>query len=167
MKELVIHPFQPVFDPDSKILILGTIPSPKSREQNFYYGHPQNRFWRIMADVFDEKPLLTIPEKCDFLHKHHIALWDVYSSCEIQGADDASIRNAVPNDLELIFSGCMIRAVFTNGAKASAAYKKHFAGRYSLPWHALPSTSPANCRNWTYETLRDAWLAIKLLPIRS
>ena len=103
----------------------------------------------------------TIPEKCDFLHRHHIALWDVYSSCEIQDADDSSIRNPVPNDLEIIFSGCMIRAVFTNGTKASAAYKKHFAGRYSLPWSALPSTSPANCRNWTYETLRDAWRVIK------
>ena len=167
MKETVVHPFDPIYDRDSKILILGTIPSPKSREQNFYYGHPQNRFWRILSDIFDEKPLLTVLEKCEFLHRHHIALWDVYASCDIQGADDSSIRNAVPNDLDIIFSGCTIRTVFTNGTKASAAYKKHFSRRYCLPWYALPSTSPANCRNWTYETLRDAWGAVKLVPIKS
>ena len=170
MKETVVHPFDPIYDRDSKVLILGTIPSPKSREQNFYYGHPQNRFWRIMSDIFAEKMPLTIPEKCNFLHRQHIALWDVYASCEIQGADDSSIRNAVPNDLDLIFNGCTIQTVFTNGSKASAAYKKHFSGQYSLPWYALPSTSPANCRNWTYETLREAWRVISYsltLPIKS
>ncbi|MBQ6503862.1 MAG: DNA-deoxyinosine glycosylase [Flexilinea sp.] len=161
MKETVIHPFDPIYDRDSRILILGTIPSPKSREQKFYYGHPQNRFWRIMTDIFGEKPLLTVSEKCDFLHKHHIALWDVFASCEIRGADDSSIRNAVPNDLDLIFDGCKIRAVFTNGGKASAAYRKFFPEHHSIPWYPLPSTSPANCRNWTYETLCEAWRIIR------
>lgn len=160
MKELIIHPFDPIFDAGSEILILGTIPSPKSREQNFYYGHPQNRFWHIMADIFEEQPLQTIGKKCDFLHRHHIALWDVFAACEIRGADDASIRNAVPNDLDRIFSVSPIQTVFTNGTKAAAAYRKHFLAKYSVPWLALPSTSPANCRNWTYETLREEWKKI-------
>ena len=143
---------------DPFVLILGTLPGDESIEAGKYYQNPSNRFWSIMYSLFDGD---SKEDRRTFITSHHIALWDVFSSCEIQGADDSSIRNAVPNDLELIFSGCMIRAVFTNGSKASAAYKKHFAGRYSLPWHALPSTSPANCRNWTYETLRDAWSIIK------
>ena len=162
MQNLVIHPFEPIYDSDSRVLILGTIPSPKSREQNFYYGHPQNRFWRILTDIFEEGPLQTIPEKKCFLHRHHIALWDVFASCEIRGANDSSIRGAAPNDLGCIFKHCPIQAVFTNGTKASAAYRKFFLSLYSVPWHPLPSTSPANCRNWTYETLRDAWDVIKV-----
>ena len=160
MPETIIHPFAPVFDAGSRILILGTIPSPKSREQQFYYGHPQNRFWRLLPDIFNEKPLKDIEEKTEFLHRHHIALWDVYASCEIQGADDSSIRKEVPNDLGIIFSLCQIRAVFTNGKKAASAYRKFFTEQYSVPWYGLPSTSPANCRNWTYETLKSAYSMI-------
>lgn len=157
MPELIIHPFEPIFDRDSKVLILGTIPSPKSREIHFYYGHPQNRFWRILPELFDEPVLSTIREKTDFLHRHHIALWDVLASCEIKGADDASIRNAVPNDLSKIVDHCQLNAVFTNGQKASMYFRKYFSGVSTIPWIPLPSTSPANCRNWTYETLKDAW----------
>lgn len=160
MAEFITHPFEPIFDSDSRILILGTIPSPKSRELNFYYGHPQNRFWFIMADLFGENKLKTIPEKYDFLIRQKIALWDVFASCEIQGAEDSSIRNALPNDLERVFSTAKIRAVFTNGQKASAAYKKYFLPKYDIPWCALPSTSPANCRNWTYEKLKEAYRVI-------
>ena len=161
MNELIIHPFRPLFDANSKVLILGTIPSPKSREVCFYYGHPQNRFWKILPDLFDEGELRSVEQKKAFLLKHHIALWDVFASCEIRGADDSSIRNAVPNDLSEIFGHCEIHAVFTNGQKASAAYRKFFLNKISVPWHPLPSTSPANCRNWTYETLKDAYSIIK------
>ena len=160
MPNLIIHPFEPIFDRESKVLILGTIPSPKSREIQFYYGHPQNRFWRILAELYKEPALSTIEEKTVFLHRRHIALWDVLASCEIKGADDASIRNAVPNDLSRIFDNCSLNAVFTNGQKASLYYRKYFAGNSPIPWIALPSTSPANCRNWTYETLRDAWRVV-------
>ena len=113
-----------------------------------------------MADLFDEPMYTTVEEKKDFLQRNHIALWDVFASCEIKGAEDSSIRNEVPNNLERIFSSAEIKAVFTNGQKASSAYKKYFSGKITVPWIALPSTSPANCRNWTYETLRDAYRVI-------
>ncbi len=163
MPEQIIHPFAPIFDKDSLILILGTMPSPKSRENDFYYGHPQNRFWRILSELTGEPPLVSNQEKADFLHRHHIALWDVLASCEIRGADDASIRNTVPNDLDLVLSACPIRTVFTNGQKAGSLYRKYFGNTISIPHVSLPSTSPANCRNWTYVTLKEAWKVI--LPL--
>ena len=160
MTERIIHPFEPFCDVESRVLILGTMPSPKSRETQFFYGHPQNRFWRIMAELFDEEPLLTVPEKCRFLREHHIALWDVLGECEIKGADDSSIRNPVPADLSRVFVVSSIRAVFTNGQKAALYYRKFHQEKYALPWYALPSTSPANCRNWTYETLKAEYSRI-------
>ncbi|MFQ9956838.1 MAG: DNA-deoxyinosine glycosylase, partial [Turicibacter sp.] len=96
--QVVEHTLSPIYDKNSKVLILGTMPSPKSREVGFYYGHPQNRFWKVLADIFNEKSLTTIEEKITFLHRHQLALWDVLQSCEIQGADDASIKNPIPND---------------------------------------------------------------------
>ena len=158
--DLIIHPFEPFYDTRSKVLILGTMPSPKSREVQFYYGHPQNRFWKILADLFSKPGFTSIEEKKNFLAEKNIALWDVYASCEIRGADDASIRNAIPNDLHKIIEHCQIWAVVTNGQKASSAYRKHFLDEIHVPWHPLPSTSPANCRNWTYETLKDAYSII-------
>ena len=160
MNERIYHPFQPIFDEKSKILILGTIPSPKSREVQFYYGHPHNRFWRILQDLFETPSILSVEDKKRFLLQHKIALWDVLASCEINGADDSSIRNAVPNNLNLILQKCSIRAVFTNGQKASLYYRKYFYNDITIPWFPLPSTSPANCRNWTYETLKDAYRII-------
>lgn len=160
MAEWIDHPFEPFFDAGSRILILGTMPSPKSRAVNFYYGHPQNRFWRILSDLFREPLPETTAEKAALLTDHHIALWDVFAGCEINGADDASIRKAVPNDLSVIFERCEIHAVFTNGQKASSFYRKIFLPKYSVHWTALPSTSPANCRNWTYDTLRVAYSVI-------
>ena len=100
MKETIIHPFNPIYDKDSKVLVLGSIPSPKSRELGFYYGHPQNRFWKVLSKVYDEPIPNTIEEKKTFVLKHHIALWDVVHSCEIVGASDSSIRNVVSNDIE-------------------------------------------------------------------
>lgn len=140
--ERVVHEFPPVYDKNSRILILGTIPSPKSRERGFYYMHPQNRFWKMLCAVLGEK----IPEDTDgrreLCLKHGVALWDVLESCDITGAEDSSIKNAKPNRLELILGSSPIRAVFTTGKKAHALYKKYFPG---LPGDiCLPSTSPAN-----------------------
>ena len=136
--ETVTHEFPPLYDDNSKVLILGTIPSPKSREKGFYYMHPQNRFWKILKEPFP----VTIDDKKSLCLKHGIALWDVLESCEISGAQDSSIKNAVPNDLGGLISGHSINAVFTTGKKAHALYRKYFP---DLPEDiCLPSTSPAN-----------------------
>ena len=121
---LVTHEFDAFFDKDSRVLILGTIPSPKSREQGFYYGHPQNRFWKVLADVLGEEFPQTVEERKRFLKRNHIALWDVLESCEIKGASDVSIRNARPNDMNRILQAADIRAIFATGAKAAQLYKK-------------------------------------------
>ena len=142
----VTHEIQPVFDSRSRVLLLGTMPSPASREQGFYYGHPQNRFWRMLATIFDEPVPRTIEEKRDMLLRHHIALWDVLASCEIEGASDASIRDAQPNDLARIFDAADIRAVFATGTKAGELYRKLIEPTLGMPCTTLPSTSPANAK---------------------
>ena len=142
----VTHEIQPVFDNRSRVLLLGTMPSPASREQGFYYGHPQNRFWRVLAAIFDEPAPRTIEEKRDMLLRHHIALWDVLASCEIEGASDASIRGARPNDLARIFDAADIRAVFATGTKAGELYRKLIEPTLGVPCTTLPSTSPANAK---------------------
>lgn len=142
----VTHEIQPVFDSRSHVLLLGTMPSPASREQGFYYGHPQNRFWRVLTAIFDEPAPRTIEEKRDMLLRHHVALWDVLASCEIEGASDASIRDAQPNDLARIFDAADIRAVFATGAKAGELYRKLVEPTLGVPCATLPSTSPANAK---------------------
>ena len=142
----VTHEIQPVFDSRSHVLLLGTMPSPASREQGFYYGHPQNRFWRVLAAIFNEPAPRTIEEKRDMLLRHHIALWDVLASCEIEGASDASIRDAQPNDLARIFDAADIRAVFATGTKAGELYRKLIEPTLDAPCTTLPSTSPANAK---------------------
>ena len=142
----VTHEIQPVFDSRSRVLLLGTMPSPASREQGFYYGHPQNRFWRVIAAIFDEPAPRTIEEKRDMLLRRHIALWDVLASCEIEGASDASIRDAQPNDLARIFDAADIRAVFATGTKAGELYRKLIEPTLDAPCTTLPSTSPANAK---------------------
>ncbi len=157
--ETIIHPFSPIYDSDSRVLILGTMPSPKSRENRFYYGHPRNRFWPVMAALFGREPFQSNAEKTAFLLEHHIALWDVFAACDIHGADDASIRNAVPNDLDIIFNQAPIAAVFTNGKKASEAYRRNFGKNKAAPHIELPSTSPANCAV-KYDALLAAYRSI-------
>ena len=153
------HPFPPLYRGDSKILILGSFPSVKSRQQNFFYGHPQNRFWRVLAGVLDEEVPNTIEDKKDFLYQHGIALWDVLAACEIEGSADSSIKNAVPNDLSPILTGAQIRAVFVNGRTAEKYYRKYIqplTGRQAI---CLPSTSPANAA-WTEDRLKETWRII-------
>ena len=143
----ITHEFPPVFDKNSKVLILGTIPSPKSRELGFYYMHPQNRFWKMICEVLGVKIPPNINGRRELCLKHGIALWDVLESCEIKGAEDSSIANAVPNDLGRIITngGCKIRKIFTTGKKAHALYQKFFRDLTQFPEEiCLPSTSPAN-----------------------
>ncbi len=144
--KLVTHAFEPVFDQNSRILVLGTMPSPASRQNGFYYSHPRNRFWPVMAEVLGE-PLPTTPEeKRELALRRGIALWDVLASCTIAGAEDASIRRPVANDLSVIFKTADIRAVFTTGGKAHQLYRRYCLPITGMEDIALPSTSPANCR---------------------
>lgn len=143
---LVTHEFGPWYDAQSRVLVLGTMPSPKSREAGFYYAHPQNRFWRVLPALYGEPPLVgDIAAQQDFLTRRHIALWDVLASCEIEGASDSSIRNPVPNDMNVILRAAPIRAIFATGQKAGALYKKYCLPQCGVPAQILPSTSPANC----------------------
>ena len=140
----IVHTIEPVWDSESRVLILGTLPSPKSREAGFYYGHPQNRFWRVLALLFGEEIPPAAGEKRRFLLRHKIALWDVLQSCEIIGAGDSSIKNPLVNDLVPMLAQSKIAAVFTTGVTAAKLYQKYCLPRTGLPAIALPSTSPAN-----------------------
>lgn len=155
----VIHPIPPVFDRNSKILILGSFPSVKSREGHFFYHHPQNRFWKTLAGVLDVPVPDTIAEKKAFLLSHRIALWDVIASCSIEGSSDSSIRNVVPNDLSVILSTADIRAIFCNGKTSWNYYRKYQEAVTGIPAVSLPSTSPANAA-WSLEKLKGAWNVI-------
>lgn len=145
MSEWVTHSFEPVYDSRSRVLILGTIPSPASRENGFYYSHPRNRFWPVIAALFDEPVPATAEEKRALCLRHRIALWDVLSRCMIDGAADSSIRRPEVNDIASLLAGSSISAVFTTGATASALYRRHFSSLKVRHIH-LPSTSPANAR---------------------
>ncbi|MDR0838881.1 MAG: DNA-deoxyinosine glycosylase [Oscillospiraceae bacterium] len=141
----LFHPFPPVFDARSRVLILGTFPSPRSRETGFYYGHPQNAFWRTLARVLDvPEPAPDAPAKTAFLLKNRVAVWDVLRSCEIDGAADDSIRNPVPNEFRPIIEKSEIRAVFTTGKKATELWGSLASHESGMTAIYLPSTSPAN-----------------------
>ena len=154
--QYVEHEFDPVYNDESQILILGSLPSVKSREQGFYYGHPRNRFWKVMADVLRVPEPDTIEEKRSMLLAGHIAVYDVIQSCEIIGSSDSSIRNVIPADIESIVTHTPIRAVFTNGKTAGRLYKKYQAEHIDLPMIELPSTSPANAA-FSLERLEEIW----------
>lgn len=152
----VTHTFDPVFDEHSRILILGSFPSVKSRENQFYYGHPMNRFWKVLAGVFEEKAPDTIEEKKVFLLKHNVAVWDVIASCDIEGSSDSSIRNVVPNDMHVILKRAKIETIYTNGGKAHELFLKYCKKETNFTPHKLPSTSPANAA-WSLDRLIGAW----------
>ena len=157
--EHIIHSIEPIFDAESRVLILGTMPSPKSREVQFYYGHPQNRFWRVLAAVLGEELPRSVPEKKAMLLRHRIALWDVLAECEITGASDSSIRNPVANDLSVILDHAPVQAVFTTGATAWKLYTRLQKPHTGIEAVRLPSTSPANCAV-KMEALTEAYKAI-------
>ena len=161
--EHIEHTFAPVYDADSEVLILGTLPSVKSRENHFYYGHKQNRFWKVLAQVLNETVPQTIPEKKEMLLRHHIALWDVIASCDIAGSSDSSIRNVVPNDLAYIIGRSRITRIYANGAKSKQLYDKYLAKELGIEAVQLPSTSPANAA-YSVERLLEYWQKIIKTP---
>ena len=156
------HPFGPLYSKSSKVLILGSFPSVKSREQNFFYGHPQNRFWKVIAAVFGEPvpELKDIPAKKALILNHGLALWDSIASCEIVGSSDSSIRNARANDLSLILDNAPIDRIYCNGKKSHELYKKYIEPATGREAECLPSTSPANAQ-WSLEKLIEAWDIIR------
>lgn len=152
----ISHPFPPVVDEACRTLILGSFPSVKSREDGFFYGHPQNRFWRMLAAVFNEPVPLDIPAKKLMLLRHHIALWDVIASCEITGSSDASVKAAVPVDIAQVTTVAPIEHILCNGSLAYKLYQHHLQPLTGIPALLLPSTSPANAA-WSLDRLTHAW----------
>ena len=158
--EHIVHSFEPVYDRASEILILGTLPSVKSRENNFYYGHKQNRFWKVLATLLKEPVPDTIEEKKAMLLARRIALWDVIQSCDIKGSSDSSIKNVKPTELRKILDASNIKQIYANGSKAGQLYKKYQLPLTGMEAVVLPSTSPANAA-WSLERLCEAWRKIK------
>ena len=156
----IIHPIPPAFDQNSRVLILGSFPSVKSREAQFFYGHPQNRFWRVLSALFDEPAGETPTEKTAFLLRHRLAVWDVIRSCEITGSADSSIKHAVPNDLTAILQTAQIARIFTNGKTADRLYRQYLLSATRMEEVCLPSTSPANAQ-WTLEKLCAVWQVVR------
>ena len=157
--QTVTHPIPPFCEAGARVLILGSFPSVKSRESGFFYGHPQNRFWRVLAAVFEDTVPATVEEKKAFLAAHGIALWDVIASCRIEGSADSSIRDVVPNDIASLLKSHSIRAIFTNGKTAQTLYDKHIFPTLGVSALCLPSTSPANAA-WSAEKLVNAWRVV-------
>ena len=157
---LLNHPIPPLWQKNSKILILGSFPSVKSREAMFFYGHPQNRFWKVLASVLEKDVPATIEAKKAFLQESGIALWDVIASCDITGSSDASIKNAVANDISPRIAGSDIKQIFVNGKTAVALYDKYILPGCKMSAITLPSTSPANAA-WSLERLTKEWSIIK------
>lgn len=155
------HPFPPLYDKNSKVLILGSFPSVKSREQMFFYGHPQNRFWKVISAVMDTDTPVTIDEKSNFIHANHFALWDVIASCDITGSSDGSIKNVVANDLTEILENADIKQIFVNGKTAEKYYNKYIRDTVGREAVCLPSTSSANA-GWSVDRLVEDWGIIKL-----
>lgn len=156
----IIHPIPPVYNKDSRILILGSFPSVKSREGEFFYHHPQNRFWKVISAVFDEPIPVTIEDKKQLLLKNGIAVWDVIQSCEITGSADSSIKNTLPNDITPILNAAHINIIYTNGNTAYSLYKKYIYPVTGIESIRLPSTSPANA-GCSMECLIKAWSCLK------
>lgn len=154
------HTFSPVYDEHSKILILGSLPSVKSRENGFYYGHPKNRFWQVIASIYEREVPITIAQKKELLLENKIALWDVVQSCDIIGSSDSSIKNVVTTDINIILSQCKINKIYANGKTAGKLYRKYSLQKTEINIIELPSTSPANAV-YSLERLIKEWNMIK------
>ena len=160
----VTHAFQPVYDSHSTMLILGTMPSPQSIKHGFYYSHPQNRFWPLLAALYNDELPHTPEEKKAFALRHGIALWDVLASCDIIGASDASIRHPVPNDFTKILQTAPITRIFTTGKTAYLLFQRHVAPILHRDAIYLPSTSPANQALFPWEKLQETWKTVLFAP---
>lgn len=156
---MTVHPIEPVFNENSELLILGSFPSVKSREHNFFYAHPRNRFWKVLAYIFNSPVPDNIEEEKLFLLDKHIALWDVIASCDIEGSSDSSIKNVTPNDLSYILEHTKVKQIYTNGKAADKLYKIFLEEKTGITSICLPSTSPANA-SWTFEKLCESWKQI-------
>lgn len=154
------HPFGPLYNENSKVLILGSFPSVKSREENFFYGHPQNRFWKVLSKVLGYKTPQTIDEKRELLLECGIALWDVIASCEITGSSDNSIKDVTANDISVILDAADIKKIYVNGKTAEKYFNKYIKNKTGREAVCLPSTSPANAA-WSVDRLALAWEVIK------
>ncbi|MDO5143568.1 MAG: DNA-deoxyinosine glycosylase [bacterium] len=165
MSERLVHPFPPLVDSESRVLILGSFPSVKSREQQFFYGHPQNRFWRMLAAVCGEDTPATIEEKTALVLSHHFALWDSIGSCTITGSSDASVRNVVPADIRLVLDHAPIQRILCNGALSGRMYHRYLEPLTGMPALVMPSTSPANA-SWSLQRLIDCWRPALLEDLR-
>lgn len=157
---MIIHPIPPLYGKDSKTLILGSFPSVKSREAAFFYGHPQNRFWAVIAAVFGEEKPQTVEEKKRLALSNGLALWDVIAQCEIMGSADSTISDVTANDLSVILENSSVDRIFVNGKAAEKYYNKHTYPKTGIKAICLPSTSPANAA-WSFERLVEAWKIIK------
>ena len=154
------HSIEPFYNHNSKILILGSFPSIKSREENFYYAHPQNRFWRVLSKVFEFDVPQSINDKKRLLLDNNIAIWDVIQSCDIVGSSDNSIKNVVPNNIRYIYDNCSFNLIVLNGRTAERYFVKYFDNNFNIPILCLPSTSPANA-TYTFEKLSEKWSCIR------
>lgn len=157
--ERFVHPVEPLFNENSRVLILGTFPSPKSREGKFFYHHPQNRFWKVMAALTGSPVPETIEEKKELILSNGFAVWDVVKSCRVTGASDSSIKDVVPTDLSIILDHAPIEKIYANGGTAYKLYMKYSYPKTGRPIEKLPSTSPANAA-WSLERLIEAWSVI-------
>lgn len=155
----IVHPIPPLYCKSSSKLILGSFPSVKSREAMFYYGHPQNRFWRLLALLFDEKPPAAVEEKKNLILSHDLALWDSIKSCTITGSSDSSVKDVVPNDLSVILNNSLVTRIFCNGALSHKMYMKYIYPQTKIEAVKLPSTSPANAA-YSIEQLYEQWKII-------
>ena len=156
---MIVHPIPPLFNEKSRILILGSFPSVKSREAAFFYGHPQNRYWTVISRILGFDKPETVEEKRKMMLENGIAMWDVIASCEIEGSSDSSIRNVTANDLSVILDNCPIEKIFVNGKTAEKYYNKYTYPKTKIKAICLPSTSPANAA-WSIERLIEAWKII-------
>ena len=156
----IVHPIPPFYTAESDILILGSFPSVKTREMGFFYGHPQNRFWKVAAAVYEEDVPMTVEERRAFLKRNHIALWDVIASCTIVGSSDSSIRDVAANDLRPMLEAAPVRQIYVNGRKAEEMYNRYILPAIGRQAVCLPSTSPANAA-WSLERLTEAWKRIR------
>lgn len=152
---MIVHPLEPIIDKNCEVLILGSFPSVKSREVSFYYGHPQNRFWKIIG-IITQTPYETIEDKKKMLLDHHIAIWDIIHSCTIQGSSDASIKDVVPNDISKLIEGTHIKRIYCNGGTSLKLYKKYQEKEVGIKAMLLPSSSPANAR-YRLDDLVEIW----------
>ena len=159
-EQRIMHPFGPLSGPDSRVLILGSFPSVKSREQNFFYGHPQNRFWKVIAALYNREIPMTILEKRALILDNGLALWDSIASCVITGSSDSSIRDVHANDLRIILDNSPIERIYCNGRKSHEMYEKYILPTIGREAVCLPSTSPANAQ-WSLEKLIAAWVVIR------